>query len=88
MSIIERAAKRIDEARGAAAPATGVTPESAVVRTPAPVAFAPVPPGPAAGRRDRAGPLHTDIEPVAAERRNRARTGSSSTWYACASSAW
>ena len=64
MSIIERAAKRIDEARGAAAPATGVTPESAVVRTPAPVAIAPIPPvlppvpAPVA--------LHADIEPVVA----------------------
>jgi protein-tyrosine kinase len=42
VSIIERAAKRIDQARGAAAPATGVTPESAIVRNPPPVAVAPV----------------------------------------------
>jgi protein-tyrosine kinase len=66
VSIIERAAKRIDEARGAAAPATGVTPESAVVRTPAPVAFAPAPPvlPPVAAAPPVA--LHTDIEPVVA----------------------
>ncbi|HEX9173239.1 MAG TPA: XrtA-associated tyrosine autokinase [Telluria sp.] len=38
MSIIERAAKRIDQARSAAAPATGVTPEGATVRNPAPAA--------------------------------------------------
>ena len=65
MSIIERAAKRIDEARGAAAPATGVTPESAVVRTPAPVAFAPVPPVlPPVAATPPVAP-HTGIEPVA-----------------------
>jgi protein-tyrosine kinase len=66
VSIIERAAKRIDEARGAAAPATGVTPESAVVRTPAPVAIAPVPPvlPPVAATPPVA--LHADIEPVVA----------------------
>jgi protein-tyrosine kinase len=65
VSIIERAAKRIDEARGAAAPATGVTPENAVVRTPAPVAIAPVPavlpPVPATPPVA----LHADPEPVA-----------------------
>jgi len=66
VSIIERAAKRIDEARGAAAPATGVTPESAVVRTPAPVAFAPVPPVLPPVAATAPAPLHTDIEPVAA----------------------
>ena len=66
MSIIERAAKRIDEARGAAAPTTGVTPESAVVRTPAPVAFAPVPPVLPPVTATAPVPLHTDIEPVAA----------------------
>jgi len=66
VSIIERAAKRIDEARGAAAPATGVTPESAVVRTPAPVAFAPVPPVlPPVAATPPVAP-HTGIEPVAA----------------------
>jgi protein-tyrosine kinase len=45
VSIIERAAKRIDQARNAAAPATGVTPESAAVRHPLPLApAAPVVP--------------------------------------------
>jgi protein-tyrosine kinase len=44
VSIIERAAKRIDQARSAAAPATGVTPESVAVRNPLPVAVAPVAP--------------------------------------------
>jgi len=44
VSIIERAAKRIDQARSTAAPATGVTPESEVVRTPAPVAPIVLPP--------------------------------------------
>jgi len=66
VSIIERAAKRIDEARGAAAPATGVTPESAVVRTPAPVAFAPVPPVLPPVAAIPPVPLQTDIEPVVA----------------------
>ena len=66
MSIIERAAKRIDEARGAAAPATGVTPESAVVRTPAPVAIAPIPPVLPPVPAPAPPPLHTDIEPVVA----------------------
>ena len=66
MSIIERAAKRIDEARGAAAPATGVTPESAVARTPAPVAFAPVPPVLPPVAVTPPVPVHTDIEPVVA----------------------
>jgi protein-tyrosine kinase len=44
VSIIERAAKRIDEARSAAAPATDATPESAVTRTPAAVAPITLPP--------------------------------------------
>lgn len=44
MSIIERAAKRIDQARSTAAPATGVTPENEVVRTPAPVSPIALPP--------------------------------------------
>jgi protein-tyrosine kinase len=44
VSIIERAAKRIDEARNAAAPATDATPESAVARTPAVVAPITLPP--------------------------------------------
>ena len=67
MSIIERAAKRIDEARGAAAPATGVTPESAVVRSPAPaaIATAPVPPVLPPVSAPPPVALHTDIEPVA-----------------------
>ena len=66
MSIIERAAKRIDEARGAAAPATGVTPESAVVRTPAPVAIAPIPPVLPPVPAPAPVELHADIEPAVA----------------------
>ena len=65
MSIIERAAKRIDEARSAAAPATGVTPESAVVRTPAPVAPITVPPVLAPAPSMPPAVLHADLEPVA-----------------------
>jgi len=66
VSIIERAAKRIDEARGAAAPATGVTPESAVVRTPAPVAIAPIPPVLPPVPAPAPVELHADIEPAVA----------------------
>jgi exopolysaccharide/PEP-CTERM locus tyrosine autokinase len=77
VSIIEKAAKRIDQARSAAAPATGVTPESAVVRHPLPVApVAPTAPVAPVALVEAVAPVsavQAEVQPAAAAPKQSAR---------------